>query len=125
MHVIKTEQIALIAIVFVVAFASTLSRAIRDGDRRSHVRLFGLGLTSGFLGMGLYCVGSPYIDRSLGSSANLLWIGIAAFIGFTAQYQDKLGGKLFEFAVNKALGATIITLQSIQSLAKPKDEEKK
>ena len=122
-HVISKEQTALIAITFVVAFASTLSRSIRDGDRRSNWRLFGLGCTSGFLGVGLYCVGSPYLSGLLGSAANLVWIGISALVGFTAPYQDKIGADLFVAAVNKVLGGTVATLQAMQSLVKKKEDE--
>lgn len=125
MHVVTTEEIALIAIVFVVAFASTLSRAVRDGDRRSNYRLLGLGATSGFLGVGLYCIGSSYVVRIAGTSGNLLWIGIAALIGFTAPYQDKIGGEMFVWIVNKTLGGTIAALSAIATMTKPKDDETK
>ena len=120
-----TEQIAVIAMLFVVSCASTLSLAIRDGDRRSRLRLFGLGSTSGFLVVGLYCVGVDYVARLGLISPNLFWIGVASFVGFTAPYQDRIGAKLFEFATTKALGAAIITLQSIQGLSKPKDDNSK
>ena len=114
MHVITTQQIAIIAIVFVVAFASTASLAIRDGDRRSHLRLFGLGCTSGFFGVGLYCIGDVYIARYLGAGSNLFWIGVASFIGFTAQYQDKLTGELFTALLSKIVGGAITILSTLK-----------
>lgn len=123
MHVITSEQTAIIAIVFVVACASTLSRSLRDGDRRNRIRLFGLGTTSGFLGVGLYCVGSDYVSKSFGVGGNLLWIGLAAFLGFTAQYQDKIGSQLFITVVNRTLGVTITALSAMATLTKPKQDE--
>ena len=114
MHVITTQQIALIAIVFVVAFASTAVRALRDGDRRSYLRLFGLGSTSGFFGVGLYCIGDVYIAGALGPGSNLFWIGVASFIGFTAMYQDKLGGEIFTAVLNKALGGAVTILSALK-----------
>jgi predicted metal-binding membrane protein len=119
-HVITTEQIAIIAFLFVVAFASTLSRAIRDGDRRSRLRLFGLGCTSGFLGIGLYCIGCDYVSSIIGPSANLFWIGVAALVGFTSQQQDKIGGSLFTAIIEKVLGGTIAVLTILN---KKKDDE--
>ena len=125
MHVISTEQIALIAITFVVAFASTLSRSLRDGDRRSRGRLLGLGCTSGFLGVGLYCLGSPYLSGVLGGSANLIWIGLAALVGFTAPYQDKIGSDLFVGFINKTLGMTIVSLSAIKAITTKSEDSKK
>lgn len=119
--IITWEQIAIIAFLFVVAFASTLSRAIRDGDRRSNLRLFGLGCTSGFLGIGLYCVGCDYVAGIIGPSANLFWVGVAAFIGFTSQQQDKIGGSLFTAIIDKVLGGTIAVLTT---LTKKQDNDK-
>ena len=112
-HVITTEQIAIIALLFVVAFASTISRAFRDGDRRSNLRLFGLGSTSGFLGVGLYCIGCDYVAGIVGPSANLFWVGVAAFVGFTAQQQDKIGGSVFTAIIDKVLGGTIAVLTTL------------
>lgn len=123
MHVVTKEEIALIAIVFVVAFASTLSRAVRDGDRRGRFRLFGLGATSGFFGMGLYCIGSGYVSRAFGSGANLIWIGVAAFVGFMAKYQDKIGSELFVRIVNRTLGGTIAALSSIATITKQPEND--
>jgi predicted metal-binding membrane protein len=120
-HVITWEQIAVIAMLFVVACASTLSRAIRDGDRRSRLRLFGLGCTSGFLAVGLYCVGSDYASSAVGISSNLFWIGVAAFVGFTAQQQDKIGGSIFTTIVNRVLGGTVVVLSS---MIKKQDDDK-
>lgn len=122
-EIIKTQEVALIVIVFLVAGASTLSRAIRDGDRRSGLRLFGLGCTSGFLGIGLYCVGSAYLYRIIGPGSNLVWIGVAAFIGFTAKNQDKIGSELFVAIVNKLLGGTIAALSALNSMTKKKADE--
>ena len=113
-HVITTQQIALIAIVWVVAFASTAVRALRDGDRRSYLRLFGLGSTSGFFGVGLYCVGDVYIAGYLGPGGNLFWIGVASFLGFTATYQDKIGGEIFTALLSKILGGTIAILSAMK-----------
>lgn len=114
MHVITTQQIALIAILFVVAFASTAVRALRDGDRRGHLRLFGLGSTSGFFCVGLYCVGDVYIAGYLGPGANLFWIGIASFVGFTALQQDKIGGEIFSAVLSKLLGGAITILSALK-----------
>lgn len=114
MHVITTQQIALIAIVFVVAFASTAVRALRDGDRRSYLRLFGLGSTSGFFGVGLYCIGDVYIARYLGPGSNLFWIGVASFIGFTATQQDKISGDILTAVLSKMLGGTIMILSALK-----------
>jgi hypothetical protein len=113
-HVITTEQIAIIVAVFVVAFASTVSRAIRDGDRRSSLRVFGLGSTAGFLGMGLYCVGAGSVANLLGAYGNLFWIGIAALLGFSAPYQDKLGGDLLGVITNKLIGGLITFLSAFK-----------
>ena len=114
MHVIITkEQTALIAVVFLVAFASTMSRSLRDGDRRSLVRRLGLGFTSGFFAIGFYCIGSDYISRLLGAGANLFWIGFASFIGFTAHLQDQIGSNAFRVIVNKLLGRVVVVLSSL------------
>jgi hypothetical protein len=113
-HVITKEEIAVIAVLFVVSLASTLSRTIRDGDRRSHIRLLGLGFTSGFLVVGLYCVGCVYVRGLFGAGANLFWIGVASLIGFTAHMQDKIGAELIAAMFNKILGGTIAILSSFQ-----------
>lgn len=125
MHVVTAEETALIAITFVVALASTLSRAVRDGDRRSNLRMFGLGCTSGFLAVGLYCIGNDYISRIIGSGANLFWIGVAAFIGFTAKQQDKIGGSMVNAIINKMLGGTIAALSAVATLTKKQDDDNK
>lgn len=125
MHVVTAEETALIAITFIVAFASTLSRAIRDGDRRSNLRMLGLGTTSGFLAVGLYCIGADYSRRALGSGANLFWIGVAAFIGFTAQQQDKIGGSMVNAIISKVLGGAIAALSAVATLTKKQDDDKK
>jgi len=111
--IITKEQTALIAVVFLVAFASTLSKSFRDGDRRNNIRLLGLGFTSGFFAIGFYCIGFDYINRIFGAGANLFWIGFASFIGFTAHLQDQIGSNAFRVIANKLLGRVVVVLSSL------------
>jgi hypothetical protein len=121
-HVIDPEQIATIAVLLVVAFASTITSAFRDGDRRSNLRLFGLGAQGGFLAVGLYCIGFDYVSSLGFPSPNLLFIGLASLIGFTAKQQDKIGGSIFTSVMNKILGGTIAVLTTLN---KKQDDDTK
>lgn len=100
MHVITTQEIAFFAGLWVVAFASTIARAVRDGDSGNVFRSIGLGATAGFLTLGV--VGC-WVDRGpdgFDSSNPWFWIGVASLIGGAGKEQDKIR----EFVWNRITG---------------------
>jgi hypothetical protein len=95
-HEITTQEIAFFAFVWSVAFASTIARAIRDGDTGSVFRSVGLGATAGFLALGI--VGC-WLDRGTNGFANTnpwFWIGISSLIGGLGKEQDRLRVMVWE-----------------------------
>lgn len=90
MHGITTSEIAMFALIWAMAFASTIARAVRDGDSRSLGRCAGLGCTAGFLAVGIVAV---WIDRGpngIDLSNPWFWIGLSALIGGLGKEQDRL-----------------------------------
>ena len=99
MHDITTEGITFFAFLWAVAFASTVARAIRDGDSSSWLRCAGLGATAGFLAVGIVAV---WIDRRPGgvdTANSWFWVGIASLIGGLGKEQDKVRGVLWGMLV--------------------------
>lgn len=90
MNEVTTEEYYLLLFVFAIAFAATILRAIRDGDRRSYIRVGGLGGTAGFLAVGVVCVLLSVLGDWMGRTSTLLCIGAAALIGGLGKEQDKI-----------------------------------
>lgn len=102
MHEITTQEIAFFALLWVVAFSSTIARAVRDGDTGNVLRCIGLGATAGFLALG---VCGCWLDRGadgLASANPWFWIGVSALIGGAGKEQDKAR----EFIWNRVFGKT-------------------
>ena len=90
MHGITTDEIAMFALIWAVAFASTIARSVRDGDSRSLSSCAALGSTAGFLAVGIVAV---WIDRGANGtdlSNPWFWIGLSALIGGLGKEQDRL-----------------------------------
>jgi hypothetical protein len=89
-HVITTQEIAFFALCWVVAFASTVARSIRDGDGGGVLRCIGLGATAGFLALGII---GCWLDRGpdgIGYFNPWFYIGLASLIGGLGKEQDAL-----------------------------------
>lgn len=88
MHGITTQEIVFYGLVWVVAFAASLFRAIRDGESGSAGHGCALGVTAGFVSFGVVSI---WVNSN-SSSVNLpwYWIGVSALIGLLGKEQDRL-----------------------------------
>ena len=89
-HPITTQEVVFFASLWLVAFASTIARAVRDGDTSNFFRHIGLGATSGFLAVGI-C--GCWVDSGASGDPRVspwFWIGVASFIGGSIKEQDKI-----------------------------------
>lgn len=91
MHDITTEGITFFAAVWLVAFASTIARAVSDAERGGLLRCAGLGATAGFLSVGVIAV-CFHSGADSGGFAADFWtsVGIASLIGGLGKEQDKV-----------------------------------
>lgn len=85
------EGITLFTAVWLVAFASTIARAVSDAERGGLLRCAGLGATAGFLSVGVIAI-CFHGGASSGGVAADFWtsVGIASLIGGLGKEQDKI-----------------------------------
>lgn len=84
------EGITLFTAVWLMAFASTVARAIRDGDRSGWLRCAGLGCTAGFLAVGVVGVCVDRGPNGVASAGFWFWVAVASLIGGLGKEQDQI-----------------------------------
>lgn len=102
------EGFTLFTSVWVVAFASTVARAVRDGDRSGWVRCAGLGCTAGFLAVGVVAIWAGR-NANGGIDADYWYsVGLASLIGCLGKEQDKVRSLAWNMVV-QAMKAAVDT----------------
>lgn len=88
MHGISVEEITFYGMVWAVAFAASVCRAIRDGDAGTLWHGSALGVTSGFVSFGIVSVWRG--SNAGGDALPWYWLGVSAFIGLAGKEQDNI-----------------------------------
>ena len=88
MHEITTEEITFYCLVWIVAFAASLLRAIRDNESRTAWHGIALGCTAGFVSFGVVSIWLN--SDTAGDALPWYWLGVSALIGLLGKEQDNI-----------------------------------
>lgn len=103
MHGITTQEIVFYAMVWLVGFASSFSRAVRDRECVDCRNVFGLSATAGFVSFGVVAV--LFVPNADAPSSGWYWIGVSALVGILGKEQDKIAKAVLSksFAMSRVL----------------------